>query len=59
MTGRTIVGALVVAGFFALIATSLFFPPTEAATIEVDDMLIGAMTAAFTMIVTYYFTNKE
>ena len=59
MKGRALIGALTALGFFGLIAASLFFPPTEAATIEVDDMLIGALTSAFIMIVAYYFRNTE
>ena len=59
MNGRIIIGGLTVLGFFGLIAANFLAPPAVDSTIEIDDMLIGALTAAFTLIVAYYFRNTE
>lgn len=53
---RRLVGIAVVIGFLGAIAVYLFVPPKES---EVLSVLIGALAAAFSMIIGHYFAEPR
>ena len=55
---RLVLAIVVVIGFFTLIGLTIFVP-IAGAEIEIVDMLIGALIAAFTIIVAYYFKRDN
>ena len=53
-TQRLILAALVVGGIFGLLVTTFYFPLNEA-SIELTDMIIGALIYGFKDILGYFF----
>lgn len=55
---RIVIATLVIGGLFGLIAATLFVP-IVATEIQIVDMLVGAMVAAFAVVVGYFFRGGK
>ena len=53
---RRIIGSSVVIGFLATVAAYLFLSPKQS---EVLSVLVGALSAAFAMIIGHYFSEPR
>ena len=51
---RIVLAGVVALGFFALIGLTLFVP-IQSYELQIVDMLIGAMVASFTSVISFFF----